>query len=229
MNFKSWLMSYVCSESLYIYYMYAWSSTYIVFCMKGESWGHNTVAYAFLTSSLFAGRAIGRVIYKTRHSFHVGVTKSNLNCALLILASLFLGVAVITRYSVLLVLYFLIGFTAARVGASQDDGKFNEPETNRQTCSTNSSNELGTELHAKRKIAIFMFSTLFSSLMYKSPIDASVSFPAYSTCSIFSITLIGIFLLNFLTDRTMLQRLYSYIPCKLTTMPQSRRVGESTE
>ena len=165
MNFKSWLMSYVCSESLYVYYLYAWSSTYIVFCMKGESWGHNTVAYAFLTSSLFLGRAIGRVIYKTRHAFRVGVTKNNLNVAFLMLALLFYGVAVITRYSVLLVLYFLIGFTAARVGASQDDGKKNETENSRQAF-TAGSKELDTELLAKRKIAIFAFSTLLSSLMY---------------------------------------------------------------
>ena len=224
MNFKSWLMSYVCSESLYVYYLYTWSSTYIVFCMKGESWGHNTVAYAFLTSSLFLGRAIGRVIYKTRHAFRVGVTKNNLNVAFLMLALLFYGVAVITRYSVLLVLYFLIGFTAARVGASQDDGKKNETENSRQTF-TAGSKELDTELLAKRKIAIFAFSTLLSSLMYSSTIDASVTFPAYSTCSVFSILLLGIFLLNFLADRTMLQRLYSYVPCKLTSIPQSRRVG----
>lgn len=227
MNFKSWLMSYVCSESFYIYFLFTWSSSYTSFCMNGESWGHNVVAYAFLTSSLFTGRIIGRVIYKTRHSFHIGVTKNNLNAAFLILAALFLAVAVVTRYSVLIGLYFLIGFTAARIGASQDDGENKESESGNipRNIPSNSS-ELETEIHAKSKIAIFMFSTLVSSLLYNKTNDAAVSFPAYYTCSVFSMVLIGIFLLNILSDRSMLQRLYGYFPCKKTTIPKSRRVGK---
>lgn len=225
MNFKSWLMSCVCAESFYVYFLYTWSSTYTIFCMKGESWGHNTVAYAFLTSSLFTGRVFGRVMYKTRHSFRVGVTKNNLNTAFIILAALFFGVAVITRYMVLIVLYFFIGFTAARIGASQDDINSQESESNRQTYSTISSNDTETE-QARRKIVIFMFSSLISSLLYCDTNDASISFPAFYPCFNFSILLIGILLLNVLTDRSMLQRLYSYCPCRFTSIPSSRNIGK---
>ena len=225
MNFKSWLMSCVCAESFYVYFLYTWSSTYTIFCMKGESWGHNTVAYAFLTSSLFTGRVFGRVMYKTRHSFRVGVTKNNLNTAFIILAALFFGVAVITRYMVLIVLYFFIGFTAARIGASQDDINSQESESNRQTYSTISSNDTETE-QARRKIVIFMFSSLISSLLYCDTNDASISFPAFYPCFNFSILLIGILLLNVLTDRSMLQRLFSYCPCRFTSIPSSRNIGK---
>ena len=227
MNFKSWLMSYVCTECFYISFLFTWSSTYTAFCMTGESWGHTVVSYAFLTSSLFTGRIIGKVIYKTRHSFHIGVTKTNLNTAFLILAVLFLLIAVITRYSVLVILYFLVGFTAARVGASQDDDQDKESESSSSTRNISTySSELETEHLAKRKIAIFMFSTLVSSLLYNKTSDASVSFPAYYACSFFSVVLIGIFLLNVLSDRSMLQRLCRYLPCRRGVIPKSRRVGE---
>lgn len=225
MNFKSWLMSYVCSESFYIYYLYSWSYSYTSFCMKGESWGHNAVAYAFLTSSLFSGRVFGRVIYKTRSTFRLGVTKNNLNAAFLILAGLFIGVAVVTRYSVLVVLYFAIGFTASRVGASQDDGH-SKISGRIQTYHTSSSaRELDTELHAKMKILTFMFSTIFSSLLYNKTSDALVTFPAFYTSSIFSTVMVAIFMLNVFSDRSVLQRIFGYLPCRKVVIPKSRQVG----
>jgi hypothetical protein len=192
--------------------------------MKGESWGHNAVAYAFLTTSLFSGRVFGRVMYKTRSTFRLGVTKNNLNAAFLILASLFMGVAVITRYSVLIVLYFAIGFTASRVGASQDDGH-SKISGRIQTYHTSSSaRELDTELHAKMKILTFMFSTIFSSLLYKTS-DALVTFPAFYTSSVFSAVMVAIFMLNVFSDRSVLQTIYGYIPCRKVVIPKSRQVG----
>jgi hypothetical protein len=192
--------------------------------MKGESWGHNAVAYAFLTTSLFSGRVFGRVMYKTRSTFRLGVTKNNLNAAFLILASLFMGVAVITRYSVLIVLYFAIGFTASRVGASQDDGH-SKISGRIQTYHTSSSaRELDTELHAKMKILTFMFSTILSSLLYKTS-DALVTFPAFYTSSVFSAVMVAIFMLNVFSDRSVLQTIYGYIPCRKVVIPKSRQVG----
>jgi hypothetical protein len=192
--------------------------------MKGESWGHNAVAYAFLTTSLLSGRVFGRVMYKTRSTFRLGVTKNNLNAAFLILASLFMGVAVVTRYSVLIALYFAIGFTASRVGASQDDGH-SKISGRIQTYHTSSSaRELDTELHAKMKILTFMFSTIFSSLLYKTS-DALVTFPAFYTSSVFSAVMVAIFMLNVFSDRSVLQTIYGYTPCRKVVIPKSRQVG----
>ena len=71
-----------------------------------------------------------------------------------------------------------------------------------------------------------MFSSLISSLLYCDTNDASISFPAFYPCFNFSILLIGILLLNVLTDRSMLQRLYSYCPCRFTSIPSSRNIGK---
>jgi hypothetical protein len=225
MNFKSWLMSYVCSECFYVYFLYAWTSTYVAFCMKEVTEGHNIMAYAFLTSALFTGRVLGRVIYKTRHTFRVGITKNNLNRAFILLIVLFMGVAITTRYSFLVLLYFMIGFTAARVGASQDD----KPESmgQRQTYSSNTTaSEMETEFQAKRKIVVFMFSTLFSSQLYQRTKDPTASFPAYQPNFVFSMVLIVILLLNVLSDRTILYWIYSCMPCKRTVISRSKKIGE---
>jgi hypothetical protein len=192
--------------------------------MKGESWGHNAVAYAFLTSSLFSGRVFGRVMYKTRSTFRLGVTKNNLNAAFLILAGLFMGVAVVTRYSLLIVLYFAIGFTASRVGASQDDGHSKISGRIQTYHTSGSARELDTELHAKMKILTFMFSTIFSSLLYKTS-DALVTFPAFYTSSVFSAVMVATFMLNVFSDRSVLQRIYGYIPFRKVVIPKSRQVG----
>ena len=64
--------------------------------MNGESWGHTAVAYAFLCSSLFAGRILGGVMYKAEGSFRLGVSKNNLNAAFLIMALLTVIVLVLS-------------------------------------------------------------------------------------------------------------------------------------
>lgn len=223
MNFKTRLLSYVCIESFYIYFLYTWTSTYTLFCLKGASWGHYVIGYACLISSLFLGSVFGRVIYKTRHTFRVGVTKNNLNGAFFLAALSFLLLAIITRYSLLICVYFIIGFVAARIGATQDV----EPKEFSKTYSTNNTaSELETELHAKRKITIFIFSSLCSSLLYNVTSDASVSFPAYNCSLFFSMVVTGIFVLNVLSDRTMLHRIYSLLPCRKTPTFKSRRIGK---
>ena len=222
MNFKSWLMSHVCLESFYVYVLYSWSYSYVSFSMNDGSWGRSAVAYAFLTSTLFAGRIFGRVIYKSRSSFRLGVSKSNLNAAFLILSVLFLGIAIITRYSLLVGIYFAIGFTASRVGASQDDR--HEKESGRHHI-TGSASDAEAGLSAKRQIATFMFLTLLSSLMFSDTSDASVAFPAFYVCSTYSGIMVAIFLLNVLSERLTLQQISGCLSCKKTSQ-RSRQAGQ---
>ena len=224
MNFKSWLMSHVTSESFYLYFLYSWSYTNTTFCMNGESWGHNAVAYAFLCSSLFAGRILGGVMYQAQGSLRLGFSKHNLNGAFLIMAVLYMGIAIITRYSVLFVIYFMIGLTASRIGVSQNDGyKVSGRQQTHNSIFTAS--EIETEVHAKRKITLFMFSTLLSSLLYNTA-DASISFPAFYTCSIFSILMLAILLLNTISDRSLLRRICGYFTCRKTVIPRFSQVGK---
>lgn len=225
MNFKSWLMSHVCLESFYIYVLYSWSYSYVSFSMNDGSWGRSAVAYAFLTSSLFTGRIFGRVIYKSRSSFRLGVSKNNLNVAFLILSSLFLGIAITTRYSLLIGIYFAIGFTASRVGASQDDRHDKESGQHQTHHITGSASDAEAGLSAKRQIATFMFLTLLSSLMFSDTSDASVAFPAFHVCSTYSAILVAIFLLNVLSERLTVQQLSGYLSCKKNSQ-RSRQAGQ---
>ena len=225
MNFKSWLMSHVTSESFYLYILYSWSYTNTAFCMNGESWGHNAVAYAFLCSSLLAGRVLGGVMYKAEGSFRLGVTKHNLNGAFLMMAVLHMGVAIITRYSVLIFLYFMIGLTASRIGASQNDG-YKGSGRHQSHNSIFAASEVETEVHSKRKITMFMFSTLLSSLLYNTA-DASISFPAFYSCSFFSVLILAILLLNTISDRSLLRRICGYFTCRKTVIPRFSQIGES--
>ena len=57
-------------------------------------------------------------MYQAQGSLRLGFSKHNLNGAFLIMAVLYMGIAIITRYSVLIVLYFMIGLTASRIGVS---------------------------------------------------------------------------------------------------------------
>jgi hypothetical protein len=89
------------------------------------------------------------------------------------------------------------------------------------------SSEFETEVHAKRKIMMFMFSTLLSSLLYNTA-DASVSFPAFYTCSIFSMLMLAILLLNTFSDRSLLRRTCGYFSCKKTVIPRFSQTGKRT-
>ena len=218
-------MSHVTSESFYLYFLYSWSYTNTTFSMNGESWGHIAVAYAFLCSSLFAGRILGGVTYKAEGSFRLGVSKNNLNAAFLIMAALYMGVAITTRFSVHIALYFMIGLIASRIGSSQNDG-YKGSGRNQTHNSIFAASEIETEVHAKRKISLFMFSTLLSSLLYNTA-DASISFPAFYTSSFFSILILAILLLNTISDRSLLRRIYGYFTCRKTVIPRFSQIGKS--
>ena len=217
-------MSHVTSENFYLYFLYSWSYTNTAFCMNGESWGHNAVAYSFLCSSLFAGRILGGFMYKAQGSFRLGFSKHNLNAAFLIMAVLYMGVAIITRYSMLIVLYFMIGLTASRIGASQNDG-YKGSGKHQTHNSIFAASEIETEVHTKKIITMFMFSTLLSSLLYNTA-DASISFPAFYTCSFFSILTLAILLLNTVSDRTLLRQICGYFTCRKTVIPRFSQTGK---
>ena len=164
-------------------------------------------------------------MYKAEGSFRLGVSKNNLNAAFLIMAALHMGVAITTRFSVHIALYFMIGLTASRIGASQNDG-YKGSGRNQTHNSIFAASEIETEVHAKRKISLFMFSTLLSSLLYNTA-DASISFPAFYTSSFFSILILAILLLNTISDRSLLRRIYGYFTCRKTVIPRFSQIGKS--
>ena len=85
--------------------------------------------------------------------------------------------------------------------------------------------EIETEVHAKRKIMMFMFSTLPSSLLYNTA-DASTSFPAFYTCSVFSMLMLAILLLDTISDQSLLRRICGYFTCRKTVIPKFSQTGK---
>lgn len=222
------VLSYICMESFFIFFLYTWTSANISFSMKGSSWGHYIIAYAFLCSSLLSGLVIGRVIHDIKYSLKINSTKGSQNSTILTLAFLFFGIANITRYSILIILYFFIGLFAANINNIHDDLQKNIEKIKHKEIhsSNNTVKELEILVNTKKEILIFIFATLFSSILYSKTIDVYVSFPAFNPSFLLCIILLIKCILNYLSNRSNLQRFYNCLPMFCRSRSMRRIEGE---
>ena len=213
------------TESILCYFLFPWTFTNVAYSLRGHSLGHVAIAYGFLCSILIAGRILGRAIFKS-----VG---NNSNCkglfgsigtnaeqppllSLLFLSMVLRGMACVTRYSILVMLYFCMGILAVKIGVyyEKNYGFKSSVSTQgivRQIASSPSTSvssvDIETELYMKMKIIAFIFTTLLSSLLYGHVEYSTESFPAYFACSWLSTLCFIVFIMNVLSNRTILQKI----------------------
>ena len=224
------------TESILCYFLFPWTFTNVAYSLRGQSLGHVAIAYGFLCSILIAGRILGRAIFKSVSSSTscMGYFGSNgMNTenppllSLLLLSIVLRGMASVTRYSILVMLYFCMGILAVKIGAyyEKNYGFKSSVSTQgivRQIASSPSASassaDIETELYMKMKIIAFIFTTLLSSLLYGYVENSTVSFPAHFACSWLSMLCFMVFVMNVLSNRTIMQRIVRSWPIhKLTS------------
>ena len=213
------------TESILCYFLFPWTFTNVAYSLRGQSLGHVAIAYGFLCSILIAGRILGRAIFKSMGNNNncKGFFGSNGTSveqppllSLLLLSMVLRGMACVTRYSILVMLYFCMGILAVKIGVyyEKNYGFKSSVSTQgivRQIASSPSASvssvDIETELYMKMKIIAFIFTTLLSSLLYGHIENSTESFPAYFACSWLSTLCFIVFVVNVLSNRTIMQKI----------------------
>ena len=233
------------TESILCYFLFPWTFTNVAYSLRGASLGHVAIAYSFLCSVLYAGRILGRAVFKSFGGGWIlkggpssgGGSEQQPLLSFLLLTVALKGIASVTRYSVLVCIYFSVGILAVKIGSYYEKcyglrssastfGIIRQIAVSPQSSASASSSvsvsaasagDLETELYIKMKIVAFIFTTLLSSLLYGNVGDSSVAFPAASACSWLSAMCFGAFVLNVVSNRSLLQRIYLALPFRSKT------------
>ncbi len=170
-----------------------------------SSWGIVMCAYGFMCSSLNAGRILGKYInkywtnqseYNFNNQFYTGGVHY-----IGILSLAFLGMTLTTRYSVLLVVYFIIGYAGARIcifdsSTNNTYDKFIVSDSNvdnNRVIASAATVDTNGEVATKRTLIVFIITSLASGVLYDK-MELTL-FPARDPCRLVSFICFIIYIL----------------------------------
>jgi hypothetical protein len=187
------LVVYLCRDGVDVMVhaiLVSWLISYVDYCVD-YTWSRAVLLYCVACSSLNGGRVLAESLREPDPSHQE-------NWPLVLLAISFMGLMITSRISHIIMLVFLIGYSA---------GMMKEREVRSQTRSNrlnnvdlasrllSSSNDVGSEITSQRRIATFAFAVLLGGVLYRDGKYAD-KWPVARLCVVVSSTSIVIFFLN---------------------------------
>lgn len=178
------------------YSLYPWILIYLHYRTSLTSWGQIVLGYGLLLSTLYFGEHCGKMM---TNSYCLKLSNGFYTAIFLLLAVSYIAIAFVSRFLILIGLFFLVGFTGSMLASFSlnIDKRFPlihfQKRTSRDAFDPNRSIE--------RSIVFFVFFTLLTAFLYDH--RPHVEFPCYYLSLILIVSCVTMLLYYFILQRAI--------------------------